>query len=167
MALTGRVYPRASGYRGHQELPTKNMGGAGTKSIQGRKKESWMVAASPPTPSIPGDDSEAPSPSTTVGAAVGRPGEATPCLHQETGFSLQSTSLSPSLQGSLVLRNFLGQRPQGSCPHLAFKAAEVGHSHNNLGFREGWGGPIPPAGPRSPRSWGGCTFRSGRCLAGS
>ena len=167
MALTGRVYPRASGYRGHQELPTKNMGGAGIKSIQGRKKESWMVAASPPTPSIPGDDSEAPSPSTTVGAAVGRPGEATPCLHQETGFSLQSTSLAPSLQGSLVLRNFLGQRPQGSCPRLAFKAAEVGHGHNNLGFREGWGGPIPPAGPRSPRSWGGCTFRSGRCLAGS
>lgn len=126
------------------------MGGAGTKSIQGRGKESWMVAASPPTPSIPGDDSEAPSPSTTVGAAVGRPGEATPCLHQETGFSPQSTSLIPSLQGSLVLRSFLGQRPQGSRPRLAFRAAEVGHGHNNLGFREGWGGPSPASRAREP-----------------
>lgn len=51
----------------HQELPTKNMGGAGTKSIQGRERKLDEVAASPPTPSIPGDDSEAPGPSTTVG----------------------------------------------------------------------------------------------------
>lgn len=38
VALAGRLCPRASGYRGQPEPPTKTTGGARTKSIQKEKE---------------------------------------------------------------------------------------------------------------------------------
>ena len=161
--------PQSNGVQRSPRAPNQKHGrGRNQKHPKGRKKESWMVPASPPTPSIPGDDLEAPSPSTTVGAAAGHPDGAIWCLQQETGFSPQSTSLAPSLQGSLVLRSFMGQRPPGQPPPPRLQGClRWGMAATTLASERARVGPVWAAGPRSPRSWGGCTSRSGRCLAGS
>lgn len=107
-----------------------------------------------------------PSPSTTVGAGnrAGVPG----IRAYKSGFSLQSTSLAPSLQGSWVLRSFVDHRPQGSQPRPALQGCPLlGMVTTILASERAGVGPVLPAGAGSPRSWGGCTSRSGQCLAGS
>lgn len=108
---------------------------------------------SPPLPT-PGDGSEVPESFRHLGGWYGASARRAPAWL--------------SLQGSLLLRSFVGQRPEGSHPALPVRAARHRAMVTMIPASERAGlGPVLPAGAGSPRSSGGCTSRSGRCLAGS
>lgn len=92
-----------------------------------------------------------PEPSTTSGAGAGRPG-GPPCRFARRLLSAHRAPGWLSLHGSLVPRNFTGQRPEGGPLPRPQGCPPRGDGCQDPGFREGCGGPSPASGGRGPRS---------------
>lgn len=130
----GRACPRATGYRGHKSS-NHNQGGARTNGIQ--RGGSWRSSKhSRPPVQVEMSRRQAPH----CGGRYPR-GVCVRPTAPPLGAWFQPAEHQPGsdLQGSLVLRGFVGQRPPGQPCHPGARLRDPG-------FREGWGGPSPASG---------------------
>lgn len=142
----------ATGYSGHQTPPTATTGGARTKSIQkeGKRKLDGSSQPSPPLPTL-GGGSEVPRSFHHLGGWYSA-SRGPSCCSTRRLVSARRAPAWLSLQGSPVLRSFVGQRPAGNRPAQPFRAAPRGDGYNGPGFGEGGARPRPASRAGSPRS---------------
>jgi len=153
VALTGRVSPEQQCTEVTKHSPREPREGQKQKASKRKGRESWMAAVSPPHPSQPQVMvPRCPGPSTTSEAGTGHPGGPSCCSTRRL-VSARRAPAQLSLQGCLVLRSFVGQRPEGSHPAPPFRAAHHGAMVTMIPASERAGvGPVLPAGAGSPRS---------------